>query len=117
MLRPRGFLILVELRGQLSNPPFLLAKVLDRKWRFASNHQGSMGAKNQGYKSEISYEDSPIRPSQQKRLKPADVDAIVAGYEGGITLVELAHQLGVHKRTVSEALRRQGVPRREHPSR
>jgi predicted DNA-binding protein (UPF0251 family) len=106
----------VELRGQLSNPAFSLAKVLNKKWRFASNRQGSQEAEQQGYKSEISYEDSPVQPRQQKRLKPAEIEAIVAGYQGGMTLVELAQQLGVHKRTVGEALKRRDVSRRGRPN-
>jgi len=42
-------------------------------------------------------------------LKPAQVDAVVAGYEAGKTMKELATDFGVNRNTVSSYLRRAGV--------
>jgi predicted DNA binding protein len=43
-------------------------------------------------------------------LKPAQVDALVAGYRSGSTMKDLAGEFGVDRRTVSTYLRRAEVP-------
>jgi hypothetical protein len=49
----------------------------------------------------------PIQP--QKRVRSADLDALVAGYLAGRTVYELGSEFGVNRRTVSALLHRQGV--------
>ena len=45
----------------------------------------------------------------QTLLRPDQVDDLVAQYEGGATLVELASFFGIHRRTAAEHLARRGV--------
>jgi len=45
-------------------------------------------------------------------LKPAQVDALVAGYEAGKTMEQLAAGFGINRVTVSAHLRRAEVPLR-----
>jgi DNA-binding CsgD family transcriptional regulator len=42
-------------------------------------------------------------------LTESDVDDLVAGYEAGATVYELAERFGIHRATVSEHLHRRGV--------
>jgi transposase-like protein len=51
----------------------------------------------------------------QRRLRGPEIDELVAGYQGGATVYELAEQFGVHRSTVSDVLERQGVARRFGP--
>jgi len=51
-------------------------------------------------------------PRRSRPLKPAEVDALVAGYEAGETTKELAAEYGIHRVTVSSHLRRAGIPLR-----
>ena len=50
-----------------------------------------------------------------RRLRPDLVDDLVAGYEGGRTVRQLADQFGIGRETVSKLLRRRGV-RTRHQS-
>jgi DNA-directed RNA polymerase specialized sigma24 family protein len=43
-------------------------------------------------------------------LRPARVDALVAGYQPGRTTKDLAAEFGINRRTVPVHLRRAGVP-------
>jgi hypothetical protein len=43
-------------------------------------------------------------------LKPTRVDALVAAYQSGRTMKELAAEFGINRRTVPAHLRRAGVP-------
>jgi DNA-binding CsgD family transcriptional regulator len=45
-------------------------------------------------------------------LKPAQIDALIAGYEAGKTMKDLAVEFGINRLTVSAHLRRAGVPLR-----
>jgi hypothetical protein len=45
----------------------------------------------------------------QRRLRGPEIKELVAGYEAGATVYELAGQFGVHRNTVSASLKRQGV--------
>ena len=42
-------------------------------------------------------------------LKPAEADALIAGYKAGKTMKDLASEVGIDRRTVSTYLRRAGV--------
>jgi DNA-binding CsgD family transcriptional regulator len=48
----------------------------------------------------------------QRRLKPSEVDTLVALYEAGASHRQLAARFGVHRETVLEHLKRRGVPGR-----
>ena len=50
-----------------------------------------------------------------RRLRPDLVDSLVAGYEGGRTVRQLADQYGIGRETVSKLLSRRGV-RTRHQS-
>jgi hypothetical protein len=45
-------------------------------------------------------------------LKAAQIDALIAGYEAGKTMKDLAVEFGINRLTVSAHLRRAGVPLR-----
>jgi DNA-binding CsgD family transcriptional regulator len=45
-------------------------------------------------------------------LRPAQVEALIAGYRSGKTMKELASEFGIDRRTVSTHLRRAGVSSR-----
>lgn len=49
---------------------------------------------------------------KQTRLRPEEVDLVVAAYQAGSTRAEVATQFGIHKNTVTDHLERRGVPRR-----
>ncbi len=49
---------------------------------------------------------------KQVRLSHANQLVLVESYRDGATLVALARQFGIHKRTAAEILARHGVPRR-----
>jgi hypothetical protein len=50
-----------------------------------------------------------------KRLRTSQVTELVAGYEAGATVYELADQFRISRGTVSSLLERRGVPRRGKP--
>ena len=47
----------------------------------------------------------------QRRLSPTDIDDLIAAYQDGATIIQLAADFGVHRTTVGEHLDRHGVPR------
>ena len=51
-------------------------------------------------------------PKIQRRLTPPVLGAIVAGYDSGRSLNDLAREFGVHHRTVADHLERLGIARR-----
>jgi len=55
---------------------------------------------------------SPTPKQVQRRLGPDDIDELVAIYQAGATLREVAAQFGVNRTTASKHLERRGVRRR-----
>ncbi len=55
--------------------------------------------------------DQAVR-QQQRRLTPAEVVTLARAYRAGTDMQQLAHSFGVHRTTVSEHLRRLGIPLR-----
>ena len=53
-------------------------------------------------------------PNIRRQPTTAQREALVAGYQAGRTVRELAKEFGFHRETVSIALARAGVPRRYH---
>ena len=51
------------------------------------------------------------RIQRQVRLSAADINHLVRIYQGGATIMELAKRFGIHRTTVMDHLRRQGVPK------
>lgn len=51
-----------------------------------------------------------LNPRTSRPLKPTQVNALIAGYQLGKTMKELAAEFGVNRLTVSAHLRRAGVP-------
>jgi DNA-directed RNA polymerase specialized sigma24 family protein len=49
-----------------------------------------------------------------RRLSCEQVTALVAGYQAGATVYELAERFDINRKTVSEHLHRQGVEIRRH---
>ena len=52
------------------------------------------------------------RPPVQRRLNPSELEDVVARYQSGRTLADLAREFGIHRRTVADHLERLGIPRR-----
>jgi len=50
-----------------------------------------------------------------RRLRPPEIDQLVAGYEAGATVYQLANDFRIHRATVSLLLERKRVPRRNRP--
>lgn len=48
----------------------------------------------------------------QRRLDRSQTAEVVAGYQAGETVYQLARRFGIHRETVAILLERQGVPRR-----
>ncbi len=61
----------------------------------------------------------PIRAytskQSQTRLDPRQIDNLVIAYQSGNTIKELSAQFQIHRTTVSNLLKRRGVPMRYHP--
>ena len=55
---------------------------------------------------------NPRRLTIQRRLADADVDELVTGCRAGRSLLDLAHDFGVHRRTIAAHLDQRGVQRR-----
>jgi len=91
-----------DLSGQLSNPRAPLCRLADQ----------DIGTRLGGPQEQAHPEwDIPRSTSRTARpLKPARVDALVAGYQSGRTMKELAAEFGINRRTVPAHLRRAGVP-------
>ena len=47
----------------------------------------------------------------QRRLSPTDIDDVIAAYQAGATISQLAMEFGVHRTTLAGHLDRHGVPR------
>lgn len=57
----------------------------------------------------LSPTDGRVECRTSRRLRPAEVDELVAAYRSGATIRELAAQFGVHRATVGQHLAAQGV--------
>ena len=60
--------------------------------------------------------DEPGKPAMRRRryIDTAELSELVALYEAGATVYELAEQFGIHRDRVSRLLEEAGVPRRYH---
>lgn len=47
-----------------------------------------------------------------RRLTPSEIEDVVAGYQSGRSLTDLAQEFGIHHRTVAGHLEERGVARR-----
>src|SRR5665213_3492398 len=97
--------------------------------RRSPNRPGDGGRNNRGQHSnpgsralraDVEGVDSPTpggaarRPTKpvQRRLTSSEVAAVAAEYEHGRSLEDLAREFGVHRRTVADHLKRNGIARR-----
>lgn len=55
------------------------------------------------------------RKQIHRRLKPAEIERLMAWYQAGSTIYQLAEQFHIHRDTVSKILERAGIPRRNRP--
>jgi transposase-like protein len=84
-------------RGRLSNPASEVLSADDN-----SAHSPTVGR---------STRDDP-GPPVQRHLTPSDFETVVAQYQCGRSLKDLAREFGVHHRTVADYLERLGIARR-----
>lgn len=99
---PKYGVRVVDLTGQLSNPQPALCQLADLD---IGGRQGPTPEKAQPAREIPRSKSRTARP-----LKPAQLDALLASYQTGRTMKELAAELGIDRRTVSAYLRRAEVP-------
>jgi len=58
---------------------------------------------------------SQTRKQIHRRRRPPEIDELVAGYQAGSTVYQLAERFRIHRGTVSLILERQRVPLRNRP--
>ena len=93
----------VELMGHLSNPPAPLLHLVN----------GSLGRPVEDLPGLPAVRGCTPPPVQrQRRLERPEQEELVARYQGGDLMSELARRYGIHRRTVSAILKRHGVPTR-----
>ena len=56
-----------------------------------------------------------LSKQSQTRIDPRQIDDLIVAYRSGNTIKELAAQFQIHHTTVSNVLKRYGVPRRNRP--
>jgi DNA-directed RNA polymerase specialized sigma24 family protein len=88
----------VELLGRYSNPD-----IVSRLQRLLAG-QNADRASNRPVRSH--------RRQTQVRLTDEELDVVIAAYERGLTLAELASTFGADRRTLANRLERRGIPRR-----
>lgn len=88
----------MDLQGQLSNPPYNFGRASKSLWRMLAR-QGVGEAKLASRQS-------------QRRLKPTQVDELVAMYASGSSVVVVAECFGINRETAMLHLDRRGVGRR-----
>jgi DNA-directed RNA polymerase specialized sigma24 family protein len=94
---PSDLGFLVELIGSYSNRGQMASELRKLSDRSRLRHRSA----------------SPPAPKQvHRRLRPAEVDEVVALYLAGATLRQLGQQFRVHRTTVSELLQQRGIQRR-----
>lgn len=91
----------MDLSGQLSNPQPALEALADLDLRTPKDWSPEEAHSSDRIPRTI--------PRVSRPLKPRQVDALVAGYEGGKAVKELAGEFGIDRRTVSRHLRRANV--------
>ena len=100
--------ILVDLAGQLSNQGRPLERLV-KMWT-AGNAPWTPRRRSKAPRSPVS-----PRTRRQRPLTPGQVQELVADYAAGVTINDLANRFEVHRDTVFEHLKREGVPRRRPP--
>lgn len=106
--------------GWLSNPSEPLETVAGQRFRSRrqSRHLGSEELRDVGPAADTTAPEDPGRLSNpgrrpvQRRLCESEVDTLVAGYQAGRSLRQLATELRIHPRTVAAHLEQRGVLRR-----
>lgn len=88
---------MVELRGQLSNPPGPLLRMLE-------------GASSQVSRTSLSTESKKPRQRQVRLSRQRELE-LVSRYQAGALQRELAKTYGVHRRTVAAIVKRHGALR------
>jgi hypothetical protein len=53
-----------------------------------------------------------VHRQAQRRLRPTEIEQLIAAYSDGVSLKELAERFRTHWKTVSQVLKREGIPRR-----
>ena len=81
-----------------------------------SNHADQMKRLRKLLELPIRKSPEPVRRQIRLRRYLAETEEfeLLAGYESGQTLYQLASQFGIHRDTVSQLLERHGVARRYH---
>lgn len=114
----------MDLRGQLSNPRATLETLVpqgsrvDRRQRPRSSRAllGSPADPDSGAKEEVGRYSNPAisgsKRQNQRRLKPGEIDGLLAAYGAGDRVIDIAARFGVSRTTVIDHVTRRGLPRR-----
>jgi len=106
----------VDLWGRLSNPPEAIETFAAQG--FPASRGDTESAESgpervsQGARRPPPEDAGRLSNPIQQRLSPTDTDALIAAYQSGVTINELADQYGVHRSTVAATLDRHQVERR-----
>ena len=105
----------MDLKGRLSNPlPITETLVAQRSEPIGDSVDCLQISRNDDSEDPAERpreEEGQLSNPPQRRLSPTDIDDLIAVYQGGATISQLAADFGVHRTTVGEHLDREGVPR------
>jgi transposase-like protein len=105
----------VDLKGRLSNPLKIAETLVAQGSEKIGGSSG--GAETTQIRHPDDHAEGPreeegrLSNPAQRRLSPTDINGLIAAYEAGATITQLAAEFGVHRTTVAGHLDRHGVPR------
>lgn len=107
----------MDLRGRLSNPPELAGDPSERGLHSLGRPDQDPGtAPSQGCEGPAEgprHQTGRLSNPAQRRLTPTDIDDLIAVYQAGATIRQLAYDFDIHRSTVAAHLDRRQIPRRE----
>jgi hypothetical protein len=87
--------VMVDLIEALSSPPMPVTRMLEMAVTWPEQSESEP------------YQRQHCKTARQ--LRPSEIDALVAAYQAGSTVYELAKHFGIHRATVGQHLRTRGV--------
>ncbi|MFF0492516.1 hypothetical protein ACFYTQ_26100 [Nocardia sp. NPDC004068] len=101
---------LVRLTQTLSNTPQPLARLIAKLGKWPVDAAGTPRKKLVHKLAPPRAERRSYKPN--RKLLPDEVEALVAKYQAGASIADLAREFGMHTQTVDAHLKRQGVEKR-----
>ena len=105
----------MDLKGRLSNPLDIpetpAAQGLKPTGDSSESAETARFRPSDDHAEERREEEGRLSIPPQRRLSPAAVEDLIAAYQAGATVTQLAVEFGIHRTTVTGHLDRHGVPR------